>query len=158
MITDNNNNFTQQESNANHFSDINKNTEGTQLLYGTNNVIDAELQFFSKTRRRIDNCMNYTRPRLAIEINTIKEAFLDAKRRNVRLRYLTEITKDNVSYCKELMKIVDDLRHLAGIKGNFMISETEYLSPVVLFEKEKVASQIIYSNLKETVEQRAIYL
>jgi hypothetical protein len=32
-----------------------------------------------------------TRPPLAIEIDTIKKAFLDAKRRNLKLRYLTEI-------------------------------------------------------------------
>ena len=49
------------------------------------------------------------------------------------------------------MTIVDELRHLDGIKGNFMLSETEYLSPVALIEKEKVASQIIYSNVKEIV-------
>ena len=95
--------------------------------------------------------MNYTRPPLAIQVKTIKKAFADAKRRNVGLRYLTEITKDNISYCKELMTIVDEPRHLDGIKGNFMLSETEYLSPVVLIEKEKVASQIIYSNVKEIV-------
>jgi len=35
-----------------------------------------------------------------------------------------------------------------------MLSETEYLAPVLFFEKEKVASQIIYSNLKEIVEQQ----
>jgi two-component system, OmpR family, sensor histidine kinase VicK len=98
--------------------------------------------------------MNYTRPELAIVLEPIRKAFLDAKRRNVKLRYLTEITKDNISYCKELMTIVDELRHLEGIKGNFVISETEYLSPVVFFEEENVASQIIYSNLKEIVEQQ----
>jgi two-component system, OmpR family, sensor histidine kinase VicK len=99
--------------------------------------------------------MSYTRPPLTIEIDTIKKAFLDAKRRNVRLRCLTEITKDNISYCKELMSIVDELRHLEGIKGNFMLSETEYLSPIILFEKEKVvASQIIDSNVREIVEQQ----
>jgi len=124
------------------------------VLYGIGNVINAELRFISKTRGRIDTYMNFTRPPLAIEIETIKKAFLDAKRRSVKLRYLTEITKDNLSYCKELMTIVDDVRHLEGIKGNFMLSESEYLSPVVFFEKEKVASQIIYSNLKEIVEQQ----
>jgi two-component system, OmpR family, sensor histidine kinase VicK len=102
-------------------------------------VVNAELQFFSKTRGRIDTCMNYTRPPLAIEIDTIKKAFVDGKRRSVRLRYLTEINKDNLSYCKELMTMVDELRHLEGIKGNFMLSETEYLCPVVFLEKEKVA-------------------
>jgi two-component system, OmpR family, sensor histidine kinase VicK len=124
------------------------------VLYGIDNVINVELRFFCKTRGRIDSYMNFTRPPLAIEIETIKKAFLDAKRRSVKLRYLTEITKDNLSYCKELMTIVDDLRHLAGIKGNFMLSESEYLSPVVFFEKEKVASQIIYSNLKVIIEQQ----
>src|SRR5438067_2759814 len=34
-----------------------------------------------------------------------------------------------------------------------MISETEYLSPAVLFEKRKVATRIIYSNVKELVEE-----
>ncbi|MFL6405797.1 MAG: hypothetical protein ACJ71F_01835, partial [Nitrososphaeraceae archaeon] len=40
----------------------------------------------------------------------------------------------------------------------FMLSDTEYLSPVVLFEKGKVASQIVYSNLKEIVEQQQYFL
>ena len=34
-----------------------------------------------------------------------------------------------------------------------MISESEYLAPLVLFEKGKIASQIIYSNVKEIVDQ-----
>jgi two-component system, OmpR family, sensor histidine kinase VicK len=45
------------------------------------------------------------------------------------------------------------MRHLDGIKGNFMISESEYLAPIILFEKGKIASQIIYSNQKEIVDQ-----
>src|SRR4051794_19336562 len=97
--------------------------------------------------------MNYTRPPLAILIEPIKKAFLDAKSRGIKLRYLTEITKDNIAYCKELITIVE-LRHLDGIKGNFMLSETEYLAPVILYEKGKIASQVIYSNAKEIVEQQ----
>jgi signal transduction histidine kinase len=98
--------------------------------------------------------MNYTRPPLAILIEPIKKAFIDAKTRDVRLRYLTEITKDNIDYCKVLTTIVDDLRHLDGIKGNFMISEMEYLAPLILYEKGKIASQVIYSNSEEIVEQQ----
>src|SRR5918911_4343877 len=149
-----NNTNKQQESNANQLSNLDENTANTHVLYGIDNVINAELRFFSKTRGRIDTCMNYTRPPLAIEIDTIKKAFVDAKNRGIKLRYLTEITSENITYCKELMSIVDELRHLEGIKGNFMLSESEYLSPVVFFEKEKVASQIICSNLKEIVEQQ----
>ncbi|MDP8940906.1 MAG: ATP-binding protein [Thermoproteota archaeon] len=128
----------------------------TEIIYGVENVIDAELQFFSKTKRgKIDTCMNYTRPPLAIIIEPIKKAFLDAKSRGIKTRYLTEITNDNIPYIKELMRIaVDELRHLDGIKGNFMISEGEYLAPLILYEKGKIASQIIYSDVKELVEQQ----
>src|SRR5438046_306748 len=126
----------------------------TELFHGTKDVIEKEVLFFSRTKLRIDTCMNYSRPPLAIGIGQIKNAFLDAKIRGVRLRYLTEITNDNISYCKELIKIVDELRHLDRIKGNFMISEGEYLAPVVLYKERKIASQLIYSNVDEIVEQQ----
>jgi two-component system sensor histidine kinase VicK len=129
-------------------------SKGTKIFYGIQNVINSELGFFSKTKKRIDTCMNYTRPPLAIGIEPIKKAFLDARGRGVRLRYLTEITKSNLSYCKELMKIVHELHHLDGIKGNFMISEGEYLAPLILFEKGKIAPQIIHSSVKQIVEQQ----
>ena len=125
----------------------------TEVLHGTEDVLNAEVRFFSNTKRRIDTCMNYTRPPLAVGIGQIKKAFLDAKSRGVRLRYLTEITNENISYCKELIKIVDELRHLDAIKGNFIISEEEYLAPV-MDEEGKVASQLIYSNVDEIVEQQ----
>ena len=97
--------------------------------------------------------MNYTRPQLAVVLDPIRNAFVDAKNRGVRLRYLTEITTENISYCKDLLPTVSQLRHLGGIKGNFMISESEYLAPAVSFEKGKVAAQIMYSNVKELVEE-----
>jgi two-component system sensor histidine kinase VicK len=96
--------------------------------------------------------MNNTRPPLAVTIDPIRGAFSDAKKRGVKLRYLTEISKENASFCKELISLVDEMRHLDGIKGNFMLSESEYLAPIILFEKGKIASQIIYSNQKELVD------
>jgi two-component system, OmpR family, sensor histidine kinase VicK len=98
--------------------------------------------------------MNYTRPQLAIEIEQIKKAFIDSKNRGIKLRYITEITSENISFCKELIKIVDELRHLDGIKGNFMLSESEYLAPLILFRRGEIASQIIYSNIKEVIEHQ----
>ncbi len=97
--------------------------------------------------------MNYTRPQLAIVLDPIRHAFVHAKNRGVRLRYLTEITAENISFCKELLSTVSELRHLNGIKGNFMLSESEYLAPAVIFEKGKVAAQIIYGNVKAIVEE-----
>jgi signal transduction histidine kinase len=127
--------------------------EKIKIFHGIEDVINTELQFFSNANNRIDTCMNYTRPQLAIALDPIRHAFAHAKNRGVRLRYLTEITTENISICKQLLSTVSELRHLDGIRGNFMISESEYLAPAVLLEKGKVAAQIMYSNVKELVEE-----
>ena len=75
--------------------------EKTEVLRGKQQVIGTELQFFFNSKERVDTYMNYTRPQLAILLKPIKKAFLDAKTRGVELRYVTEITNDNISACKE---------------------------------------------------------
>ena len=128
--------------------------EFTRVYYGGETVIDTILQFLNKSYDIIYACVDQTRPSLTIDIALLKEAFLDAKRRGVKLFYITEITRDNLSYCKQLITMVDELRHLDGIKGNFYISETGYLAPATFHEKGKPASQIIYSNVKELIEHQ----
>ncbi|HET7148514.1 MAG TPA: ATP-binding protein [Candidatus Nitrosopolaris sp.] len=126
----------------------------TEVVQGTQNVIDTELRFFSKAQTKIDTYMNFTRPPLALGLDQIRKAFLQSRDRGIYLRYITEITKENLSYCKELMKIINELRHLDAIKGNFMISESEYVAPLILFEHGKIAAQAVYSNIREVVEQQ----
>jgi len=116
--------------------------ERTDVFYGAENVLKTELQIFSNATEKIDSCMNFTRPQLAVELELIKKAFIDAKSRGLRIRYLTEITPENVSFCKELMSIVDELRHLDGIKGNFMISQSEYCAPLILYRKGEIAHKL----------------
>lgn len=133
---------------------IKNSQERTEVNYGIENVIRIVLQFLSQTNNRVDACVDYTRPSLAIDFLALKNAFINAKKRGVKLRYVTEITRDNISYCKLLTTIVDELRHLDGIKGNFYISDTAYIAPATLHEKGKPASQIIFSNVKELVEHQ----
>ena len=139
-----------------HYSGKNKkrSEEGTRVFYGVETVVNTVLQFIHKTNTKIDACIDQTRPSLVIDITVLKEAFLDAKKRGVYLRYITEITKDNLSYCKELLAMVGELRHLDGIKGNLYLSEVGYLAPATLHERGKPAAQIIYSNVKEIVEHQ----
>jgi two-component system, OmpR family, sensor histidine kinase VicK len=91
-------------------------------------------------------------------VDIIKNERLKAKKRGVNFRYITEITKDNLSYCKELSEFAE-VRHLNEVKGNFEVSKNrikgikgEYIATATLQEAEPVA-QIIYSNVKEIVEQ-----
>ncbi|MGH9984380.1 MAG: hypothetical protein ACRD8W_10545 [Nitrososphaeraceae archaeon] len=137
------------------FSSPNRRTkEDTRVYYGIDAVMNTVLQFLYQARGKIDACVDYTRPSLTIDISTLKGAFLDTRKRGVRIRYATEINKDNISYCKQMMTMVDELRHLDGIKGNFYISEREYIAPAIFHEAGKPASQIIYTNVKELVEHQ----
>jgi hypothetical protein len=130
-------------------------SEKTKVLYGSDKVIDTALQFTSSARNKIDACVDHTRPSLIVEIKRLKRAFQDAKRRGVKLRYVTEITPENVSFCKELLtSVVNELHHLDGIKGNFYVNEKEYIAPAALHEKDKPSSQIIQCNMKEIVEEQ----
>ncbi len=55
--------------------------------------------------------------------NRIVTAIVDLKNRGIKTRLITEITKDNLSYCKELIKLTTEVRHLEDVKGNFTISD-----------------------------------
>jgi two-component system, OmpR family, sensor histidine kinase VicK len=128
--------------------------EDILVFYGVDAVINIVMQFLNHTNKTVYACVDQTRPILTLDILVLKKAFEDAKRRGVKLMYVTEITKDNLSYCKQLMEMTHELRHLEGIKGNFYISETEYLAPIALHEKGKPASQIIYCNVSEIIEHQ----
>ena len=127
----------------------------TSIYYKPYHVINTVIEFIYKSSVRIDACVDYTRPSLIFEIAALKKAFVDAKNRGIKLRYVTEITGDNVSYCKELVNTINiDLRHVDGIKGNFYVSENEYVAPATFHHKGKPASHIIYSNVKEIVDHQ----
>jgi two-component system sensor histidine kinase VicK len=126
----------------------------TKVFSGVETVINTIIEFLNQTNNEVYACVDQTRPILALDISVLKQAFLRTKKRGVKLKYLTEITKDNLSYCKQLLTVVDELRHLDGIKGNFYISESGYLAPATFHERGKSASQIIYSNIKEMIDNQ----
>ncbi|HEX5978922.1 MAG TPA: ATP-binding protein [Nitrososphaeraceae archaeon] len=130
----------------------------TKVLYGVETVVNTIIDFLNRTNDVVYACVDQTRPVLTLDTLDLKNAFLYAKRRGVKLHYVTEITKDNISYCKQLMDMVDELRHLDGIKGNFYVSESGYLAPATAHEVGKSASQVIYSNVTEIIEhQRYVF-
>ena len=91
-----------------------------------------------------------------IDIKEIKEARINAKDRGVKFRYITDITKDNISYCKQIIKEFNaEIRHLDKVKGNFEINDggKEYVATATL-QKAKPLKQLIYSNVKEIGEQQ----
>lgn len=128
------------------------NSERTQVLYGPENTTSAILKFLMDVDTKLDICADSTWPSVAMGIDVFRNALIDIKKRRIIRRYITTITKNNLSYCKEVMKN-GELRHLDGIRGNFAVSEREYLASATL-QEAKLLQQVIYSNVKEVLEQQ----
>jgi signal transduction histidine kinase len=119
-------------------------------LYRTE-VVNAILDIFSNAKQRIDVCGNSNFPLKISLFESVKKVVIAAQNRGIRLRFVVEITKENLQYCKDLMKITDEMRHMDRIEANFGLNEIEYLGSITLQEE---ALQATYSNVKEVVEQQ----
>ena len=123
-------------------------SEIVEVIQGDENVIETILSFISRDDTGIDAFVDQTRPAANMNNEQIRGAIIAAHSRGVKLRCITEITKSNIESCKELLEIVDELHHLDGIIGSFYVSNKECLIPVLVQEKGKPASQIIFWNMK----------
>jgi two-component system sensor histidine kinase VicK len=131
----------------------NSNSQRTsEILYGPENAVGRGVQFMKNVKKRMDIFFDHKAPSIVIDLEEYRNGYIDIRRRGAKIRAFTEITKENIPYCKELMKIVDELRHLDGVKGGMAVSESEYMATTIL-EESKPLTEVIYSNVREVVEQ-----
>ena|SRR5438094_6728974 len=75
------------------------NVEKTEVLYGVDNATNALIRIASDAKTMLYACIDSSGPLVGMEeIEPIRETMVDAKNRGVKLRYVTEITKDNIHY------------------------------------------------------------
>ena len=127
-----------------------KAADKTKILHRAQ-VINTIVDVFYNAKHRVDVCGNSKFPSLIFSFEPIRKAIIASKNKGIRQRYIIEITKENIKYCKELMQLVDDLRHSDQIEANFGLNEIEYLGAVSLQEERLQAT---YCNIKEVIEQQ----
>lgn len=129
--------------------------EKTEILYGSDKIVKRAIDDFQKIKERFDNCTDSTGPSVFFNTPIWKE-FANLSNRGIKLRFITEITKDNVKYCKELTKITD-LRHLDGVKGNFGISDGKNYGGSASVKEGQPPTEIMRSNVRTFVEQQQFF-
>src|ERR687898_1792819 len=127
-------------------------TNKSEILYGVENAVGRGVYFMSNVKLRMDIFFDYRAPSIVVDIAEYRNGYINIRKRGGKIRAFTEITKDNLRYCKKLMELVDELRHLDGVRGGMAVSESEYMATTVL-QETKPLTQVIYSNVKEVVEQ-----
>ncbi len=130
--------------------------EKTEVIYGTDNGIRVALECFARTKESLDSCCDSTMPSVVVTTIPIKNAGSQAIRRGVKSRVITEITKENIEYCREMIRIGHELRHLDNVKGNFSVSERDYIANAAQSAKAPLP-QLIHSNVKAVIEQQQYF-
>src|SRR5215467_12458250 len=148
--------------NAHRIGDIKKTNAGRiEVLHDTEIIINTYLRILHEANRRWDYFAD-VRSLLVVPLGfeAIKRAISEAQARGTRLRFISEITQENISYTKEVIEIVE-LRHLDGVKGNFGVSDSEYIAistTDTTAEPKSVRTTTIphavYSNVIEDVQQQ----
>jgi two-component system, OmpR family, sensor histidine kinase VicK len=131
--------------------------ETTEIIEGIQNIFNRALAAFSSIKEQLDGCYDFSDPVPLITTEGRWKGIIELAERGVKLRYLTEITKYNIDYCKEMIGVRIELRHLEGVKGNFGIADrTGY--PATLVQGEgRPPTHAIVSNLKSFVEQQQYF-
>ncbi len=100
----------------------------------------------------MDVSLDHTGPCRVIQLPAFRNGYKDILDRGGKIRCVTEVTPQNIQYCRELLSVVSELRHLDGLKGGIAINESEYMATTVL-RKEQAPTHLIYSDVDEVVAQ-----
>lgn len=71
--------------------------------------------------------------------------------RGIKIRFITNITVDNVSYCKEMIENGLQRRHSEGAKGNFTIDDKTECTIFMVVSEWETPTQAITTNVRSFV-------
>jgi two-component system, OmpR family, sensor histidine kinase VicK len=130
--------------------------EVTQVWEGIENTVGKSLDVLYKLRKSCDLCVDRNAPSVILTTEPIRQAYFDLKRRGIRVRLITEVTRENIEYCREMMKIAE-VRHMDGISGNFTIADGTDYAGVATTQEAQPITQLLVSNVRAFVEQQQYF-
>ena len=128
----------------------------TIVLSDPKDIMNSAATLFFNVKERIDCSADSNAPYSHFMIKPVRDGYIQLRRRGIKVRFITEITKENLYYSKELTKIVE-LLHLDGIKGNFGISDGVEYRASPTSEQDETPSEYIISTMKSFVEQQQYF-
>ncbi|MGH9985524.1 MAG: histidine kinase dimerization/phospho-acceptor domain-containing protein, partial [Nitrososphaeraceae archaeon] len=129
--------------------------EKTEILYGQENIVRHFLHDLKYAQERFDSCTDFTGPSLFVD-SPIWSDYAELPKRGIRLRFITEITRENMKYCEKLRRVCE-LRHLEKVKGNFGIIDGRSYGAGSSAEEGQAPAQLIRSNIRAFVEQQQYF-
>ena len=131
-------------------------TEKTEVIYGAENVLNRAIQGIPLTKETIDLCGEEDGPSAIIANEPVLQRYIDAGNRGVRIRQITEISKNNILQCKKLMEFME-IRHLDGLYGYFVIVDGKQFISHAYGQEAKSFPHMVTSTVKVFVQQQQYF-
>jgi hypothetical protein len=128
------------------------NEEETEVVYGAEKVFKRNVEGFLTLKKSLDGCFDSNGPSM-LSLAIIKDTFLPLVEKGVGIRFISEMTKENLDDCKEIMKFVK-LRHVDGAQGNFAIGDRREIRMHAIVKRGVPPTQMLRSTVRSFVEQQ----
>ena len=132
------------------------NIEKTEVFYGPENAVRIIVNSMAGVEKEMIACTEAASIALVTNVEPIGREYRNFRGRGVTLRSIYEITKENLSIVKELTQYAE-IRHLDGIKGNFAVTEKEYLATAMVTRGNEPVTEVIRSTSKAVMEQHRYF-
>ena len=86
-------------------ANTNKDSDLIKVITGSENITNFMLRSYPRARAKMDICYDLMGSGIISTDKQIMNAVLDLINRGIKIRLITDGTKENVEYCKELLKV-----------------------------------------------------
>lgn len=126
--------------------ELDKEKDVVKMIHGEKDAVSVTMYCYSSAQETIDFYSEGIGVHSMFQYSENLKKHKEALDRGVRIRVITEITKDNLPYVKEGLQYVSDVRHMDTITHSFGVSEKHYLSSKLQFGNPSL-TQSIFSNV-----------
>jgi two-component system, OmpR family, sensor histidine kinase VicK len=128
--------------------------QATSIVYeGADAVTQVRVQTLADAKFSINICDDSVGTVALVQFEPVYSTLRTAAEiRHLPIRFITDICKENLAACKQIARFAE-LRHLEGVKGNFVVTDSSYYAFAEIKES-KIPVQAIHSRAKIIVEQQ----
>jgi two-component system sensor histidine kinase VicK len=138
-------------------SNLEDKNDVTEFIRDRETAVRVVLQQVEKAEKELLGIGSKDALNLIFKFQPYKEAVARAatSKKTVDARYITDVKESNIKACKFLVEELHvKVRHLEGIRSNFVVSENEYTSDLSAPHPDKPTTKLLYSNSKELLAQQ----
>ena len=77
------------------------NDELIKVITGTEEITNFVLQSYQRTKWKLDSCLDFIGPSVVDTDYRVMKAVSEMIQRGIKIRLITDITKENINYCKD---------------------------------------------------------